>query len=73
MAKKKTKKVYVLDNGERYDIIGENGRYYLCEVTQFRKAAERGRVAKEEIAEEEPPVEETPAEEAPAEPENGEG
>lgn len=55
MAKKKPKfkLVYVLSNGETYTVIGENGKYYLCEGnTQFRKSAERGVLIKEEIKEE---------------------
>ena len=59
MAKKKTqtKLVYVLTNGERYDVSGENGKYYLCECgTQFRKSANRGKLVKEAV---EAPAEET--------------
>lgn len=53
MAKKKTKKVYVLSNGERYDVTGENGRYIFCGETQFRKAARRGKIEKETVEESE--------------------
>ena len=56
MAKKKPKfkLVYVLSNDEKYTVIGENGKYYLCEGnTQFRKSAERGVLLKEEIGTEE--------------------
>lgn len=52
MAKKKPKfnLVYVLSADEKYTVIGENGKYYLCEGdTQFRKSAERGILVKEEI------------------------
>lgn len=45
MAKKKTVigKEYVLSNGEVYTIIGDDGKYYICECgTQFRKSAKRG-------------------------------
>ena len=52
MAKKKQnyKQVYVFPNGEKYEVVGENGKYYLCEGdTQFRKSAERGILVKEEI------------------------
>lgn len=61
MAKKKQnyKLVYVFPNGEKYDVIGENGKYYLCEGTQFRKSAERGILVKEEIGAEEEPQPET--------------
>ena len=27
----------VMKSGERYEITGENGKYYLCNGTQFRK------------------------------------
>lgn len=53
MAKKKTKKVYILSNGERYDVTGENGRYIFCGETQFRKAAKRGKIEKEAVEESE--------------------
>lgn len=63
MAKKKTKKVYVLSNGERYDVTGETGRYFLCGETQFRKAARRGKVVKEAVEEPEGVETEAPVEE----------
>lgn len=63
MAKKKAPKsrlVYVLRNGDRYDVTGENGKYYLCEGnTQFRKSAKRGELIKEAIPEADKPAEET--------------
>lgn len=30
-------KTLVMDNGKTYEVIGENGKYYLCKGTQFRK------------------------------------
>lgn len=54
MAKKKpkTKLVYILKNGERYDVISDSGKYYVCAGhTQFRKNAHRGELVKEEITE----------------------
>lgn len=62
MAKKKTKKVYILSNGERYDVTGETGRYFLCGETQFRKAARRGKVVKEAVEESESEETEIPVE-----------
>lgn len=46
MAKKKakTKKVFVLANGDRYDVTGETGKYYICGDTQFRKLGGRGEI-----------------------------
>ena len=53
MAKKKTQttqRVYVLSNGERYNVINEDGKYYICECgTQFRKSAHRGKLIKESV------------------------
>lgn len=52
MAKKqpKTKLIYVLPNGETYTVIGDTGKYYVCECgTQFRKSAKRGILKRIEI------------------------
>ena len=40
MAKKKVKVVryLLLPNGERFEITGETGKYWLCGDTQFRKS-----------------------------------
>lgn len=39
MAKKKEKKIKLaLIGGEKYEITGENGRYWVCGDKQFRKA-----------------------------------
>lgn len=35
--KKKIRKVLVLKNGETFEILSEQGRYYKCKCTQFRK------------------------------------
>lgn len=66
MAKKKatskktqTKIMYVLDNGAEYEVLSENGKYYICEGTQFRKASAQGKLVKVEV----PVVEETQAKE----------
>ena len=50
MAKKASgeKRYYVLPNNERFEITGENGTYYVCGFTQFRKSANYGRVETEE-------------------------
>ena len=45
----KTKKVFVLSDGTRYDVTGENGKYVFCGKTQFRKSAERGKIVDEPI------------------------
>lgn len=39
MAKDKTKKVLLMKNGAEYEITGDNGRFWLCGNTQFRKAS----------------------------------
>ena len=49
MAKKKTERYAVTENGERLKITGENGRYWLCGSVQMRKS----RVTTEEKAPEE--------------------
>lgn len=36
MAKKQ--RVLVLKTGEEFSIVGENGRYWLCEGANFRKS-----------------------------------
>ena len=38
MAKPKTRKVLKLKDGTEYGITKENGKYYICGKTQFRKA-----------------------------------
>jgi len=67
-AKTEAKKVFVTNSGKRYDIIGEQGKYWLCEGTQFRKASNLGHVEEieipVEIEEADAFVEDTPAEEA---------
>ena len=35
---KQQKRVLVLKTGEKFPIIGENGRYWLCEGANFRKS-----------------------------------
>lgn len=52
MSKKKSKKrrVYVLEDGSRYNVVGENGVYFFCEGgVQFRKAAKRGVIVEEGV------------------------
>jgi len=49
--KAKTKTVFVLPDGTRYDVTGENGKYIFCGNTQFRKNAGRGDLVTEEITE----------------------
>ncbi len=70
MAKKnKAKKqlFYELTTGERFVVVGENGKYILCaDGVKFRKAAERGKIVEEQIKEE-PKGADAPADE------NGEG
>ena len=46
MAKKKTNKdaagaVLVMKDGTRYAILSEQGKYFVCEGTQFRKGNPR--------------------------------
>ena len=45
----KAKKVFVLSDGTRYDVTGENGKYVFCGNTQFRKSAGRGQIVDEPI------------------------
>ncbi len=63
MAKKKakTKKVVILPNGEQYDIVSENGKYWFTETSQFRKAGPF-KMKKVEIEAEEPQTDEQEAE-----------
>lgn len=49
MAKKKekAKRFFVLPTGERFEVIGETGRYFICaDGIQFRKSANRGVIEK---------------------------
>ena len=48
--KAKTKTVFVLHDGTKYDVTGENGKYIYCGNTQFRKSANCGKLVTEEIA-----------------------
>jgi len=53
MGKTITKKVLVMENGSRFDVTDENGKYYICGETQFRKMNPQIlKVAKEKIVEE---------------------
>lgn len=60
-SKKKTnadtaeKRYFVLSDGTRYEMTGEDGKYVYCGATQFRRM--RGEIVTEKVAE-------TPAEEA---------
>lgn len=56
MAKKKAKSktVFVLRDGTRFDVTGEDGKYVYCGDTQFRKSAMRGELISEEIPQEQP-------------------
>lgn len=53
-----TEQCLVFSTGERFPIIGENGKYWFCEGTQFRKSnpaierVEPMRMQEEPIAEE---------------------
>ena len=39
MAKKKEVLGYVVtENGKKYEVAGENGKYWICKSNQFRKA-----------------------------------
>lgn len=49
------KRYFVLPNGTRYDVTGEDGKYVYCGATQFRRM--RGEIVTEKVAE-------APAEEA---------
>lgn len=51
------KKVFVLPNGKRYDVTGENGKYVFCGATQFRRV--RGEIVTETVAVQEAPEKET--------------
>lgn len=50
MAKKKEAhtRYFVLPDGKKYKITGEDGKYWICGKTQFRKLAERGTVIEEQ-------------------------
>lgn len=48
MSKQKNKMFLVLYGGERIEVIGDKGKYYLCEGRQFRK--ESGQIAAVEFA-----------------------
>lgn len=66
MAKKKAKMAklfFVLPNGNRYEVTGEDGKYIFCGETQFRKSANRGKLVTEEIA---PEPEKAPEDDAEA-------
>ena len=47
--KAKSKTVFVLPDGTRYDVTGENGKYIFCGNTQFRKNAGRGELVTETV------------------------
>ena len=61
-AQPKTKTVFILHNGTKYDVTGEDGKYIYCGTTQFRKSANRGTIAVEETKPE-PEKEPEPSEE----------
>ena len=52
---------YIMANGDRYEVIGEDGKYYFCKGnTQFRKSAKRGVIERAEIEkQDEEPKDET--------------
>lgn len=56
-AQPKTKTVFILHDGAKYDVTGEDGKYIYCGNTQFRKSANRGELVTEEVkpAPEQPP------------------
>lgn len=60
--RKKTKakpavgRVFVLPDGTRYEITGENGKYVFCGATQFRRS--RGEILDIPVAEKAEPEEE---------------
>ena len=59
-----TKKVFVTNSGKRHNIIGEKGKFWLCEGHTFRKASKLGHVEEVEIpVEPEATVDDTPVEE----------
>ena len=31
------KRYLTMENGDKYEIVGESGKYYFCKGTQFRK------------------------------------
>ena len=44
----KAKRVFVLHDGSRYDVVSETGKYIVCENgIQFRKSANRGEIVEE--------------------------
>ena len=65
MAKKKekAKTFYVLESGERFEVTGENGKYYFCENgVQFRRASKLGHIEKVKAQEPEKAAEPAEAE-----------
>lgn len=62
--KAETQKVFVTNSGKRYDIIGEKGKFWICEGHTFRKASKLGHVEEVEIpVEPAATVDDTPVEE----------
>lgn len=49
-------RVFVLPDGTRYEITGENGKYVFCGATQFRRS--RGEILNIPVAAEAEPEEE---------------
>lgn len=59
-SRKKEKKAdgktyFVLPDGNRFEVTGENGKYVFCGGTQFRKS--RGEIVTETVAVQEAPCE----------------
>ena len=53
-SKPEAKRYFVLSDGTRYEVTGEDGKYVYCGATQFRRM--RGEIVTEKVAD-------TPAEE----------
>ena len=46
---KKTYKVLILDGRKEYDLVGETGKYWICNGTKFNKSRRKGKVETREI------------------------
>lgn len=46
--------MFVTNSGKRYEIIGERGKFYLCDGAQFRKASKLGYVEEIDLVVAEP-------------------
>lgn len=48
--KAKTKKVFVLHDGTSFDVTGEDGKFFYCGKTQFRRGSRLGEIREVELS-----------------------